>query len=163
MSRLHPDDLKEVLDHISRLASQIAIDQTLSRLTSDSELQADTCLMCDHVQRICEVEQRAAAESDRADRAEARVKELESLCSNEWGENAAAYLRGISISARSHGWGLEDGTLSHWLDQQLDLASVDGDERERCRKLICNYLDIHEIDHLEGPELDATVRRILEA
>lgn len=36
-------------------------------------------------------------------------------------------------------------------------------EQERCHRALCDYLEIHEIDHLEGPELDATVRRVLEA
>lgn len=33
---------------------------------------------------------------------------------------------------------------------------------KRCRAAICNYLDIHEVDHLTGPELDAVIRRVLE-
>ena len=43
------------------------------------------------------------------------------------------------------------------------LLMVVSDETERCRRAICNHLDTHEIDHLEGPELDATVRRVLES
>ena len=36
------------------------------------------------------------------------------------------------------------------------------DERERCRAAITNWIELHDVDHLTGPELDSLIRRALE-
>lgn len=49
-----------------------------------------------------------------------------------------------------------------WKDATAHISDA-RDERERCRSLICDWLDQTEVDHLTGPELDAAVRKVLDA
>lgn len=68
-------------------------------------------------------------------------------------------------------WGKDGWSYAKRLEADLSVALKNNanallaameDETERCRAAITNWIEIHEVDHLKGPELDAAIRRALE-
>ncbi len=49
------------------------------------------------------------------------------------------------------------------LDRRFERMEAElNNETERCRAAITDWIELHEVDQLTGPELDAAIRRALE-
>jgi hypothetical protein len=77
---------------------------------------------------------------------------------------------GVSVTDIEN-WGNDGWSYAKRLEADLgvalknnaaELLNAMSDEAERCRAAITNWIELHEVDHLTGPELDAAIRRALE-